>query len=77
MSQAAAQRPLWDGERLVNTMCTANCGGRSRLACTVRDGRLVNVGVGAHPHTRYTAGCARGLTMPPRVYTPERNQHPM
>lgn len=64
-------------EHVAYTACAANCGGRSRLACTVRGGRLVKVEAAPFPDERYTAACLRCLAFPQWVYSPERLQHPL
>ena len=64
-------------EVVVNTVCAHNCGGRSPLACTVRDGRLVRVAPADHPDTRYRGLCVRCLTLPQWVYAEERIATPM
>ena len=65
------------GEHTVRTCCAHNCGGRSILDCTVRDGRLVKVEPGPHPDARYTGACVRCLALPQWVYSPDRMQYPM
>ena len=64
-------------EVVVNTVCAHNCGGRSPLACTVRDGRLVRVAPADHPDSRYQGLCVRCLTLPQWVYAKERIATPM
>ena len=64
-------------EIVVNTVCAHNCGGRSPLACTVRDGRLVRVAPADHPDSRYQGLCVRCLTLPQWVYAEERIATPM
>lgn len=64
-------------EIVVNTVCAHNCGGRSPLACTVRDGRLVRVAPADHPDARYQGLCVRCLTLPQWVYAEERIATPM
>ncbi|MET0146959.1 MAG: molybdopterin-dependent oxidoreductase [Ilumatobacteraceae bacterium] len=64
-------------EHTTSTVCSANCGGRSLLRCTVRDGRLVKVEPGAFPDPRYTAACVRCLTLPQWVYSEDRIPSPM
>src|SRR4051794_38527603 len=64
-------------ERVVNTCCAHNCGGRSLLKCTVRDGRLVQVEPGHHPDSGYAGACVRCLSLPSWVYSPDRIQQPM
>ena len=64
-------------EVVVNSVCAHNCGGRSPLACTVRDGRLVRVAPAEHPDSRYRGLCVRCLTLPQWVYAEERIATPM
>lgn len=64
-------------EKVINTVCAHNCGGRSYLACTVRDGKLVKVAPGDFPDPDYTGLCVRCLTLPQWVYSPERIESPM
>lgn len=64
-------------EVVINTVCAHNCGGRSPLACTVRDGRLVRVAPAEHPDPRYQGLCVRCLTLPQWVYAKERIASPM
>ena len=64
-------------QRVVNTVCAHNCGGRSPLACTVRDDRLVRVEPAAHPDPRYQGLCVRCLTLPQWVYAEDRIASPM
>src|SRR5690606_5123745 len=64
-------------ERVINTVCAHNCGGRARLACTVRDGVLVKVAPAPAPDARYTGACVRCLTLPAWVYAKERLLEPM
>ena len=64
-------------EVVVNTVCAHNCGGRSPLACTVRNGRLVRVAPAGHPDVRYEGLCVRCLTLPQWVYAEERIATPM
>ena len=64
-------------EFVVNTVCAHNCGGRSPLACTVRDGRLVRIAPADHPDVRYQGLCVRCLTLPQWVYAEERIATPL
>ncbi|WP_329609601.1 molybdopterin-dependent oxidoreductase [Mesorhizobium muleiense] len=64
-------------EQVVNTVCAHNCGGRSRLACTVRNGVLVRVEPAPAPDDAYTGLCVRCLTLPQWVYSKERIKTPM
>ncbi|MGD9714890.1 MAG: molybdopterin-dependent oxidoreductase, partial [Thermomicrobiales bacterium] len=62
---------------IITTTCAHNCGGRARLACTVRDGVLVNVAPAPSPDSAYTGLCVRCLTLPQWVYSKERISEPM
>ena len=64
-------------ERAIVTTCAHNCGGRSLLRCTVRDGRLVRVEPAEHPDPAYSGGCVRCLALPGWVYAKERIETPM
>lgn len=64
-------------EHIVNTVCAHNCGGRSFLACHVRDGKLVNVTPADMPDPAYRGLCVRCLTLPQWVYSEERIPAPM
>lgn len=72
-----ANNPHCVTERVVNTVCAHNCGGRSRLACTVRNGVLVRVEPAPAPDDTYTGLCVRCLTLPQWVYSKERIRTPM
>jgi anaerobic selenocysteine-containing dehydrogenase len=61
----------------VATTCGHNCGGRARLLCTVRDGRLTKVEPAPHPDPSYTGACVRCLSLPGWVYSPNRIREPM
>ena len=64
-------------EQIVNTVCAHNCGGRARLACTVRNGVLVRVQPAPAPDDAYTGLCVRCLTLPQWVYSKERIASPL
>ncbi len=64
-------------EQTAYTVCAHNCGGRARLACTVRDGILVKVQPAPAPDDAYTGACVRCLTLPQWVYSRERIASPM
>ena len=64
-------------ETVINTVCAHNCGGRARLACTVRDGVLVRVAPAPAPDAAYTGACVRCLTLPQWVYSKDRISQPM
>lgn len=64
-------------DRIINTVCAHNCGGRARLACTVREGKLVRVAAADMPDPSYTGACVRCLTLPQWVYSKERIAQPM
>lgn len=66
-----------DGVKIINTVCAHNCGGRSYLACTVRDGRFVKVEPAETPDPNYKGLCVRCLTLPQWVYSEERIASPM
>jgi anaerobic selenocysteine-containing dehydrogenase len=64
-------------DQVINTVCAHNCGGRARLACTVRAGKLVRVAAADMPDPSYTGACVRCLTLPQWVYSKERIAQPM
>ena len=64
-------------DQIINTVCAHNCGGRARLACTVRGGKLVRVAAADAPDPSYTGACVRCLTLPQWVYSKERIAQPM
>lgn len=64
-------------EEVVRTCCAHNCGGRSVLDCTVRNGRLVKVEPGPAADPNYSGACVRCLALPKWVYSPDRLQHPL
>src|SRR5882762_7965210 len=64
-------------DQIINTVCAHNCGGRARLACTVREGKLVRVAAADAPDPSYTGACVRCLTLPQWVYSKERIAQPM
>ncbi|MGC2031319.1 MAG: molybdopterin-dependent oxidoreductase, partial [Steroidobacteraceae bacterium] len=64
-------------DQIINTVCAHNCGGRARLACTVRAGKLVRVAAADMPDPSYTGACVRCLTLPQWVYSKERIAQPM
>ena len=70
-------RPGDAADRVINTVCAHNCGGRARLACTVRNGVLVRVAPAPAPDAAYTGACVRCLTLPQWVYSKERIAQPM
>ncbi|ATE66313.1 molybdopterin-containing oxidoreductase family protein [Rhizorhabdus dicambivorans] len=65
------------GDVIVHTVCAHNCGGRARLACTVRKGKLVRVAAAPAPDEAYTGLCVRCLTLPQWVYSKERLLTPL
>jgi molybdopterin-containing oxidoreductase family molybdopterin binding subunit len=77
LSAASLSQGAMPAEQVIHTVCAHNCGGRSRLACTVRDGRLVNVEPGPMPDPRYQGLCVRCLTLPQWVYAADRIAAPM
>lgn len=62
---------------VVRTACAANCGGRSLLDCTVRDGTLVQVRPAPFPDAAYDGLCVRCLTLPQWVTSEERLRAPL
>src|SRR3984957_11647575 len=64
-------------DKIINTVCAHNCGGRARLACTVRAGKLVRVAAAEMPDPSYTGACVRCLPLPQWVYSKEPLAQPM
>ncbi|WP_116115674.1 DMSO/selenate family reductase complex A subunit [Austwickia chelonae] len=70
-----------DGERIVWSACTVNCGSRCPLRLVVRDGRVVRVDPDDTGDdelgTQQIRACVRGRSIRQRIYSPDRLKKPM
>jgi molybdopterin-containing oxidoreductase family molybdopterin binding subunit len=64
-------------ERTANCVCRVNCFGACRIKATVREDKVVNLGIAPFKDEHYNRICLRGLTHIQRIYDPKRIMYPM
>lgn len=57
--------------------CRGNCGGGCFLNIHVRDGKVVRTSARDLPDPQYNRICIKGLTLPYRIYNPDRLKYPL
>lgn len=77
---AATPTQYAEGESVVYTGCTVNCGSQCTLRAMVKDGRIVRIETDPTEdgeHNRGIRACLRGRSMRQYVYSPDRIKYPM
>lgn len=73
----AAEAPPECPDTIYAGVCRGNCFSGCFLNVHVRDGQVVRTSARDLPNTEFNRICAKGLTMPLRIYSPARIQYPM
>lgn len=64
-------------EKINFGICRGNCTSKCRIKIKTRNGKVVQTEMGEFPDPKYNRICAKGLSHPLRVYSPERIKYPM
>ncbi|HIT44839.1 MAG TPA: molybdopterin-dependent oxidoreductase [Candidatus Aphodovivens excrementavium] len=65
------------GEKVISTICRANCFQACMLNAHVRDGKVVKMSRADYPEDIYSGCCLRGLAMHERTYSDNRLKYPL
>lgn len=66
-----------EGEKVISTICRANCFQACMLNAHVRDGKVVKMSRADYPEDIYSGCCLRGLAIHERTYSDIRLKYPM
>lgn len=80
LRKAHAAALYGEGEQIVYSGCTVNCGSQCAIRIFSRDGRITRIESDAQPDTptmRANRACARGRAMRQFTYSPDRVKYPM
>ena len=66
-----------EGEQIFQGVCRGNCFAACPLNVHVREGKIVKTSPAQFPNPEFNRICAKGLSHPYRVYSPDRLQYPM
>ena len=75
--QQRAQAEENGDERVVTTICRANCFQACLLHAHVRDGKVVKMSRADYPEDIYSGCCLRGLSLHERTYSSNRLKYPL
>lgn len=66
-----------EGEKIISTICRANCFQACMLNAHVRDGKVVKMSRADYPEDIYSGCCLRGLAIHERTYSDIRLKYPL
>ncbi len=74
---AVADDASGEGEKVISTICRANCFQACMLNAHVRDGKVVKMSRADYPEEIYSGCCLRGLAIHERTYSDIRLKYPL